>query len=112
MTPTIAQAILIAVAVLALLFLVHRFAPNSVVGKAEGQLLAEVEKAPSVVQIESFVRDEAMQALTTAEAWLTDTSTEQQAIAKANASMASKQRALRDHVDKLSAHLPANIPSA
>lgn len=107
MTPTIAQAILIAVAVLAVLFLVHRFSPNSAVGKAEATVVAQVEKAPSVEEIKSFVEGEAMQALATVETWLTDTSAQDAAIAKANAEKQTKAAALRAHIATLQAKLPA-----
>ena len=101
MTPTIAQSILLAVAVLAALFLVHRFAPTSAVGKAEGQLLAEAEKvAPSVEAA-------GLHALTAAELWLTDTTAQDAAIAKANAEKQTKAAALRAHIATLQAKLPA-----
>lgn len=100
MTPTIAQSILLAVAVLAVLFLVHRFAPTSAVGKAEGQLLAEAEKVvPSVEAV-------GMQALTAAEMWITDTHSKDAAIAKLQAEKAAIIAAARAHVAKVLAVLP------
>ena len=101
MNPTISQAILLAVAVLAVLFLVHRFAPTSAVAKAEDVAIAQVKK------VEPILQNDAMQALSAVETWLTDTSSEDATIAKANASKATKAAALREHISTLQAKLPA-----
>jgi len=107
MTPTVAQAILIAVAVLALLFLVHRFVPAAKITQAEHWAAAEVEKAPSIADVKSFVESEAMHALASVETWLTDTTAQDAAIAKANAEKQTKAAALRAHIATLQAKLPA-----
>jgi hypothetical protein len=107
MTPTIAQAILIAVAVLAVLFLIHRFAPAAKIAQAEHWAAAEVNKAPTVAEVKSFVEGEAMQALACIEMWLTDTTAQDAAIAKANTEKQTKAAALRAHIATLQAKLPA-----
>ncbi len=101
MTPTIAQAILIAVAVLAVLFLIHRFAPTSTAAKVEDVVIADAKKA------EPAFEAGAMHALAAVETWLTDTTTQDAAIAKANAEKATKAAALREHIATLQAKLPA-----
>lgn len=108
MNITIAQAILIAVAILAMLFLIHRFAPTSGVAKAEDRVIAGVEK------LEPTLEALGMQALTKAELWLTDDSRvklkrEQaaQLITEANQEDAARIAALRAHVTSLQARLPA-----
>lgn len=107
MNPTTAQALLILAAVLALLFLVHRFVPAAKIAQAEHWAAAEVEKAPSIAEVKSFVEGEAMHALASVETWLTDTTTQDAAIARANAEKQTKAAALRAHIAALQAKLPA-----
>lgn len=97
---TTANALLIVAAIGALLFLIHRFAPTSVVGKVEGQLLAEAAKVAPAFEAAG------VQALTAAEMWITDTHSKDAAIAKLQAEKSAIIAAARAHVAKVLAALP------
>lgn len=91
MNLTTPQAILLAAAVLALLFIIHRFFPASAVAKAEDVAIADAKKAAAVVRADlPDVEADAMAALSRGMAWLTDTTAEVAAKAKADASIAKK----------------------
>ena len=113
MTPTIAQAILIAVAVLAILFLIHRFAPNSAVGKAEGVAMADAKKAVAVVKADlPDVEADIVAAGQRFILWATDKSAELAKIAEATAAMAKKDALASQTVAALSARQAAAKASA
>jgi len=108
MTPTIAQAILIAVAVVAVLFLIHRFAPTSAVGKAEGVAIADAKKAVATVKANlPDVEADIVAAGQRFILWATDKSTELAKIAEATAAMAKKDALAAQTVAALSARQAA-----
>lgn len=109
MNPTIAQAILLAVAVLAILFLIHRFTPTSTVAKAEDVAIADAKKVEPALQalgtkIEAAAEADAMAALAKVTTWITDTSAESAMKAEAAAKVAAadasiaRKGALRQHL--------------
>lgn len=111
MNPTIPQAILLAVAVVAVLFLIHRFAPTSAIARAEDRVIADAKAAEPVLQtlgtsIEAAAEADAMAALAKLSGWLTDISAETAAKAAADASIARKGALRRHLVTTLSASTP------
>ncbi len=95
MTPTTPTAILAAVVVAAILFLIHRFLPTSTVAKAEDVAIADAKKVAATVKSDlPDLEADAMAAGQKFLTWLTDTSEEIAAKAKADASIA-KKNALR-----------------
>lgn len=98
MNPTIAQAILLAVAVLAILFLIHRFAPTSTVAKAEDVAIADAKKVAAAVKadmpdVDADMPDVDADIVAAGQRfilWATDKSAELAKIAEANAAMAKK----------------------
>lgn len=115
-TPT---AILIALAVLSVLFLIDRFAPNSAVAKVENTFLADVKASePTLRGVVSTLELDASGLLAKAELWLTDDSASNAKRAKAaammaeaNAETATRQAALRAHVTALQAKLAPAAPT-
>lgn len=108
------QAILIAVAVLAILFLIHRFAPAKV-AQAEHWAAGEVQQmATAVPKIVPTLEADVSSLLAKTELWLTDDSASNAKRAKAaamaaeaDAETATRQAALRAHIATLQAKLPA-----
>jgi multidrug resistance efflux pump len=119
MFPTVAQAILIAVAVGAILFAIHRFAPTSTVAKIEDVVITDAKQLePSFRGAVSTIEADASALLAKAELWLTDDSAANAKLAKAaaltseaNADKAARQAALRAHIETLQAKLPPAPPT-
>lgn len=119
MNPSISQAILLAVAVIAVLFLIHRFAPASKVAKLEDAVIADAKRAEPalrgiVSQVETAAADEASQLLTDVELWLTDDSAANAKLAQAAsltaeavADKANRRATLQRHIAALQAKMPA-----
>lgn len=91
MTPTTPIAILVAAAVLAVLFLIHRFAPTSTAAKVEDVAIADAKKVAAAAKADlPDVEAEMVAAGQRFILWATDKSAELAKIAEANAAMAKK----------------------
>lgn len=108
MTPTIAQSILIAVAVVAILFLIHRFAPTSTAAKVEDVAIADAKKVAAAVKADlPDVEADIVAAGQRFILWATDKSAELAKVAEANAAMAKKDALAAQTVAALSARQAA-----
>lgn len=113
---TTAQALLVLGAIIAVLFLVHRFAPTSTVSKIEDVVIGDAKQLePAFRAAVSSLEADTSALLAKAELWLTDDSAANAKLAKAaaltseaTADKAARQAALRAHIAALQAKLPAD----